>query len=163
MTLNASNRLLWNYYFIIYSNFLLTDYLPDAFRQVNLSPKVFKHCAVPLLQIICHLFYTSISSSTIPHDWCTHCVVLIHKSGDKSSLSNYRPILLLCILSKVLKRVVYNNIIDYVSEKVTKHQFGFLPKRSTIQQLLVFTEKVVEQKCETDVIYYIIYRFQKSL
>ena len=60
----------------------------------NLSPKVFKHvlCSTITLQIICHLFYTSISSSTIPHDWCTHCVVPIHKSGEKSSVSNYRPI-----------------------------------------------------------------------
>ena len=41
----------------------------------NLSPEVFKHCVVPLLQIIFHLFYTS----TIPRDWHTHCVVPIHK------------------------------------------------------------------------------------
>ena len=53
----------------------------------------------------------------------------------------------------MLERVAYNNIIDYVSEKATKHQFGFLPKRSTIQQLLVFVEKVIEQKCETYVVY----------
>ena len=53
----------------------------------------------------------------------------------------------------MLEKVVYNIIIDYVSKKATKHQFGFLPKKSTIQQLLVFVEKVIEQKCETDVVY----------
>ena len=34
----------------------------------NLYPKIFKHCAV-LLKIIDHLFYVSISSCTISHDW----------------------------------------------------------------------------------------------
>jgi len=48
-----------------------------------------------------------------------------------------------------IERVVYNNIISCVKEQSTKHQFGFLPKRSTLQQLLVFSEKVIEpNKCE---------------
>ena len=120
----------------------------------SFSPKIFKHCAGPLLHIICHLFQTSISCSFIPLDWRTHCVVPVYKSGDKSSVSNYRPISLLCILSKVLERIVYNNIINHVREQSTKHQFGFLPRRSTLQQLLVFAEKVFEpNKCEVDVVY----------
>ena len=41
------------------------------------------------------------------------------------SVCNYRPISLLCILSKVLERIVYNNMIDYVRELTTKYQFGF--------------------------------------
>ena len=93
----------------------------------NFSPKIFRYCVLSLLQIICHLFFTSLSSSTIPNDWRTHCVVPVYKSGDKSSVCNYRPISLLCILSKVLERIVYNNMIDYVRDLCTKHQFGFLP------------------------------------
>ena len=46
-----------------------------------------------------------------------------------------------------------NNIIDYVREKSTKHQFGFLLKRSTLQQLLVFAEQVIESNCEVDIVY----------
>ena len=119
----------------------------------NLSPKIFKFCALPLLQVICHLFQTSISFSNIPLDWRTHRVIPVYKSGNKCLVSNYRPISLLCILSKVLERIVYNNLIDYVRQRSSKHQFGFLPKRSTLQQLLTFAEKVLEPKCEIDVIY----------
>jgi len=117
----------------------------------SLSPKLFKFCAAPLLQIICHLFHTSISFSTIPLDFRTHCVVPVFKTGDKSS--NYRPISLLCILSKVLERIVYNNLIDCVRKRSSKHQFSFLPNRSTLQQLLMFADKVLESKCEVDVAY----------
>jgi len=99
------------------------------------SPTLFKFCAVPLLQIICHLFHTSISFSAILLNWRTHhthCVVTVYKTGDKSSVSNYRFISLLCIL---LVLDICNNWIEYVREKSSNHQFGFLPNRSTLQQL----------------------------
>ena len=35
----------------------------------------------------------------------------------------------------------------------TSHQFGFLPKRSALQQLILFTEKLLDDKNEVDVIY----------
>ena len=119
----------------------------------NISPKLFKNCALPLLQIICHLFTVSLCNGEIPKDWRTHCVVPIFKSGDKSSVCNYRPISLLCILSKVLERIVYNSMLKHVEGSLTKHQFGFLPNRSTLQQLLTFTNEILEAKTEVDVVY----------
>ena len=119
----------------------------------NFNPKIFKYCAAPLLQVICHLFSVSLQNSSIPQEWRTHCVIPIFKTGDRSSVCNYRPISLLCILSKVLERIVYNNIIRHIQGKLTKHQFGFLPYRSTLQQLLLFTEKVLEANSEVDVVY----------
>ena len=68
----------------------------------NISPIIFKNCAAPLLQVVCHLFSTSLRCNSIPQEWHTHCVIPIYKTADKSSVSNYRPISLLCTLSKVL-------------------------------------------------------------
>ena len=34
----------------------------------NISPKIFKHCAAPLLQVICHLFSISLQTSSIPQE-----------------------------------------------------------------------------------------------
>ena len=93
------------------------------------------------------------SSGNIPSQWCTHWITPI---GDKSLVSNYRPISLLCILSKVLERVVYNNILRYLECSFSWHQFGFLQGRSAVQQLLLFTERVLEAKSmqtEADVVY----------
>ena len=106
-----------------------------------------------MYELICHLFSTSLQNNPIPQEWHTHCVIPIYKAGDKSSVCNYRPISLLCILSKVLERIVYNNIIRHIQGKITEHQFGFLPNRSTLQQLLLFTEKLLEAKTEVDVVY----------
>ena len=122
----------------------------------NISPLVYKCCALSLLKPICHLFAVSLSSGNIPSQWRTHWITPIYKCGDKSLVNNYRPISLLCILSKVLERVVYNNILRYSECSFSCHQFGFLQGRSAVQQLLLFTERVLEAKslqAEADVVY----------
>ena len=71
--------------------------------------------ATALCEPLCHQFCTSVGNSCIPSEWKVHCVTPIHKSGDKSIVSNYRPISLLSCVSKVLERLIYDNIIDHVS------------------------------------------------
>ena len=86
----------------------------------------------------------------------THCIIPIHKSGDKTHIKIYRPISFLCIVSKVLERIVYNRIMNFAMNSFTQHQFDFLPRRSTLQQLILFTEKLpngINNKNEVDVIY----------
>ena len=77
----------------------------------------------------------------------------IFKSGDKGSIRNYRPISLLCIVSKVLEKIVYNNIVDFVTKSISANQFGFLKGRSTLQQLLLSFSIIFSSKSQTDVVY----------
>jgi len=57
--------------------------------ELMLAPKYLKYCAAPVLQVICHLFSTSLQNNSIVQEWRTHCVILIYKTGDKSSVCNY--------------------------------------------------------------------------
>ena len=46
--------------------------------------------------------------------------------------------------------------MDFAVNSFTSHQFGFLPRRSALQQLILFTEKLIDgknNKNEVDVIY----------
>ena len=60
------------------------------------------------------------------------------KSGEKNLVSNYRPISLLCNVSKVLEKLVYDKIINFIIESISLVQFRVLKGRSTLQQLVVF-------------------------
>ena len=84
---------------------------------------------------ITRLFNLSLSSSAR----CTHLFKPIFKSGDRTDVSNYRPIALLPV---VLERVVYNHLFNHVGCRISPSQFGFMPSRSTIQQLLVLLSDI---------------------
>ena len=110
----------------------------------TISPRILKHCASTLTCPLCHLFNLSLSTGSIPQEWKVHLIVPVHKSADYVSVKNYRPISLLCYLSKVLESLVYNRIINCVLNSVTTCQFGFLPGRSTTQQLLLYLNEIFQ-------------------
>jgi hypothetical protein len=91
-------------------------YGPDAFPSL-----VLKECASEHASSACKLFNKSISSGTFPQQWKEAVVVPIHKKGDRNFVMNYRPISLLCILSKVLERCVFNRLIGYLSHSLSEH------------------------------------------
>jgi len=57
----------------------------------------------------------------------------IYISGDKSSPSNYRPISLLPVFSKILEKVIYKRLFGYLNSNVilNEHQYGFRSEVST--------------------------------
>ena len=81
----------------------------------QISPKLLKHCAPALYSVLHHLFRLCLDQSYIPSDWRMHLITPILKSGDKSQVTNHRPISLLCITSKILERLVYNHLMEIPS------------------------------------------------
>ena len=123
----------------------------------RIGPKLLKNCALALYIPIHHLFSLSLASHTIPSEWKIHSITPIHKSGDKSLVSNYRPISLLCIISKVLERIIYNHLSKFLLEQnpIYISQFGFRKHHSTTQQLLYLdrVHKSLNINAQCDVIY----------
>ena len=91
----------------------------------GISAKLLKYCTIALYQTLHHLFSLSLSQHYIPLEWRTHLIRPIFKPGDKHDAKNYRPISLLCVVSKVLERLVFDHMIDFVRGSVSTSQFGF--------------------------------------
>ena len=66
----------------------------------------------------------------------------IFKSGDKYSVRNYRPISLLSVVSKVLERLVYNGMVDFITNSISTYQYGLLRGRSTLQQTCFLQQNI---------------------
>ena len=128
---------------------------PDKSSGIDtIGPRVLKKCAYSLCRPLHHLFSTSLSNHTIPSDWRIHVITPVHKSGDKSLVNNYRPISLLSNTSKVLEQLIYNKVIHHISSFITPQQFGFLKNRSTVQQLLILFDIIINTDYQSDVIYF---------
>ena len=110
----------------------------------GISPVLLKSCASSLSTPVHTLFLLSITRGTLPKEWKTHLITPIFKSGDKADIRNYRPVSLLCILSKVLEKLIYNSLSEFVSNRISTQQFGFTKGRSSLQQLLVYFSNVVD-------------------
>ena len=70
-------------------------------------------------------------------------VITLHKKGNKNDPNNYRPISLLNSFSKILEKIVSQQLIDHLNRNniLYKHQFGFRKGHSTIHALLHFLHK----------------------
>jgi len=83
----------------------------------------------------------------MPPEWKMVTVIPIFKKGNKASPSNYRPVSLTLVVSKVFESIVWESMMHYLysNNLITSHQHGFLPCKSCVIQLL----KAVEEWSES--------------
>ena len=89
---------------------------------------------------------TSIVTGNYPDLWKHPYVVPVFKSGDVENIGNYRPISLLPIISKILEKIVANQLISFLetNKLLVNNQHGFRPNLSTETALLTVTNKIYE-------------------
>ena len=90
------------------------------------------------------LFNQSFSSGMFRSILKTSKIIPIYKKGSKLERSNYRPIYLLSNIDKILERLMYNRLYDFLEKKeiIFSLQFGFRQKCSTTHALIHLTEKI---------------------
>lgn len=71
-------------------------------------------------------------------------VTPVYKSGDKSSFSNYRPISVLCVFSKIFEKVISCRLLNYIDKHniLYDKQFGFRAGHSTYMALTVLIKEI---------------------
>ena len=74
--------------------------------------------------------------------------------SDSCMSNNYHPISLLSNTSKVLEQTIYNKIINHISRHISPLQFGFSRSCSTLQQMLIFLDHIINSPLQSDVIYF---------
>ena len=57
---------------------------------------------------------------------------------------NYRPVSLLSHMSKVFERILYNQLNDFMKDKLTNILTGFRKSHSVKHSLLIMIEKMKE-------------------
>lgn len=104
----------------------------------HIFPILLKEAAEEISSPLYIIFTKSLTEGVVPSAWKIAQVCPIHKKGSKSSCNNYRPVSLTSIACKTLEAIVRDKIMDYmkVNKLFSKKQYGFLPGRSTVLQLL---------------------------
>ena len=69
---------------------------------------------------------------------------VVHKTGEKQTLKNYRPVSLLPICGKIFERLIFNEMFRFFLDNklISTNQSGFKPGDSCINQLLSITHEI---------------------
>ena len=100
------------------------------------------HLTKPVTEI-CNL---SIKSNIFPDPCKLAKLKPIFKKGSRMDPSNYRPISLLPSISKIFKKIVHDQMIDYLAQYniLYKYQSGFRTKHSTDLCLSYLNDKILK-------------------
>ena len=88
------------------SSLVFTDYC-------GISTNFLKQTISSFIDPLFHIFKLSFSSSVVPVQFKIAKVIPICKSGDSSSMDNYRPISLLSSFSKILEKIVASRLPSF--------------------------------------------------
>jgi hypothetical protein len=104
----------------------------------GLSSKMIKLISLEISVPLSHIFNISLATGVFPAKLKKSRVIPIFKSGCSMNCDNYRPISLLSSISKILEKIVGKKLLYHLQTNnlIYEHQYGFLPNRSTEQNLV---------------------------
>jgi len=117
-----------------------------------------KICAEGINMPLCKLFNHSLVTMKFPSKWKYSHVVPVHKKNCRNDKNNYRPISLLCNISKVMERLVHNKMYDYLTKNslLSPLNSGFKKQDSASNQLTALYDKIcksLEEKHDVRVVF----------
>ena len=122
----------------------------------GVPPIFLKKCSFNISRPLFHIFNLSLRTGIFPDYWKESFLKPIFKSGDKSSVTNYRPISIISTIPKIFESLVCDFITPLIEPQLIKEQFGFRPGRSTELNLLTHIDFLLdglERGCQVDTIY----------
>ena len=92
-----------------------------------------KQLASELSEPLSYIINLTFTTGKIPADPKTSIIIPVYKTGDKCEFKNYRPISLLPCFSKILEKMMYKRLLNYISKisVLSDHQYGIRKNLST--------------------------------
>ena len=112
----------------------------------GISSKLVKDLKNEIALPLSIMINASIESGHVPDTMKLAKVIPIYKSKDKQMLNNYRPISLLPIFSKILEKVVYQMLFNFLNTNnaLFSSQYGFRKNHSTINAVTELVSHVIK-------------------
>ena len=78
--------------------------------------------------------------------WKSQELPLYTQRWTKNTPSNYRPISIISVISKLIEKLTYNRLNDYINKKsiLNCNQFGFRSAHSTVHAITRIHERILE-------------------
>ena len=112
----------------------------------GICSSVVKSACELLVTPLLHIINLSFSSGIVPSHVKIANVTPIFKKGDPLSIGNYRPISMLSVFSKIIEKLMYKRLYNYLSSNniLYNKQFGFREGFSTEMALITSLDYITK-------------------
>ena len=112
----------------------------------------------------CYVPYYSLQSSVFPDEWKRALLKPIPKITNPKSVNDFRPISLLPVISKILEKIVCEQITEFISNHalLDTYQSGFRKRHSTSTALLRISEDIRTAACNKEVTLLVLFDLSKA-
>ena len=116
----------------------------DSLGHDSIPLKLIQFCKLEFSKILSNLNNSAMLDGIFPDNQKVAKITPVFKAGDSYSVTNYRPISILTIFSKIFEKVICSRLENYLETNniVHKNQFGFRRKVSTCTALLQLVDKI---------------------
>ena len=130
----------------------------------DISAIMLKYTALSITEAVTKMFNISISLGKLPDEWKLSRITPIPKHGDRTNPSNYRPISLLSILSKLLEKHMAQLLTEHmaVNSPISPHQWGFCEGKSTAGALAMAVDQWHRHLEERNDICTVLFDYRKA-
>ena len=85
----------------------------------SICSKVVKKTYSSFIAPLSHILNLSLASGIFPNELKIARVIPIYKSGDVGNFTNYRPVSVLPLFSKILERLMYTRLLSFINKHST--------------------------------------------
>lgn len=105
-----------------------------------------KMANVEVVPVITHLANLCFNKGVFPSSLKRAIITPVYKSGDRDEISNYRPISVLSVITKIIEKLLNTRLIKYLDrfDILSPFQFGFRQGKSTEDAVTALTSEIVE-------------------
>ena len=109
-----------------------------------ISPNIFKLSFEKIVEPFTHICNLSLQNGVFPSEMKIAKVCPIFKNGNVMLFTQYRPVSVLPVMSKVLEKIMYDRLYAFLidMEILYEYQFGFRPSFSTYLALIMSVDKI---------------------
>ena len=110
----------------------------------NIDSYMVKQIAPQLVNQLANMFNKSFLTGIVPTKLKIAKIIPLYKTKDPALFCNYRPISLLPVFSKILERLMYNRLYNFLTEHniLSMNQFGFRKNYSTFLTLTYLVDNI---------------------
>ena len=110
----------------------------------NISSRIIKDAFMAVPNIVRHMIQTSLNTGVFPDKWKIANIIPLQKGGEKSNVSNLRPVSLLPLPTKIIERIVHDRVMFHLERNnlLEINQGGFRKNHSTMDTIAKFSNDI---------------------